>query len=63
MSSIIESINNMLSGDTLNKVSKQVGLPEDKAKQVIPDVLAVITGALANNSSKKKEAKLLFRAN
>ncbi len=62
MSSIIESINNMLSGDTLNKVSKQVGLPEDKAKKVIPDVLAVITGALANNSSKKKEAKLLSSA-
>jgi len=62
MSSLIESLLGMLSKDTLGKVSKQVGLPEDKASQVLPDVLAIITGALASNTSNKKEAQLLSDA-
>lgn len=62
MSSLIESLIGMLSEDNLSRVSKQVGLTEDKAKQALPDVLATITGALAGNTSNKKEAQLLDNA-
>lgn len=62
MSSLIESITGMLSGDTLGRVSQQIGLPQDKAKQVLPDIIAVITGALASNASSKKEAQLISAA-
>lgn len=62
MSSLIESIAGMLSGDTLGRVSQQIGLPQDKAKQVLPDIIAVITGALASNASSKKEAQLISAA-
>jgi putative sterol carrier protein/uncharacterized protein (DUF2267 family) len=62
MSSLIESLMGMLSEDNLSRVSKQVGLTEDKAKQALPDVLATITGALAGNTSNKKEAQLLDNA-
>jgi putative sterol carrier protein len=62
MSSLIESLIGMLSEDNLSRVSKQVGLTEDKAKQALPDVLATITGALASNTSNKKEAQLLDNA-
>jgi len=62
MSSLIESIMGMLSKDTLSKVGKQAGLPEDRARQILPDVLAIITGALASNTSNKKGAQLLSSA-
>jgi putative sterol carrier protein len=62
VSSLVESLISMLSKDTLSKVSKQLGLPKDKTKQILPDVLAVITSALASNTSNKKEAQLLSNA-
>jgi hypothetical protein len=62
MSSMIESIMGMLSGDTLSKVSQQVGVPESKAKEALPDVLAVLTGALAKNSSQEDGARALSNA-
>ncbi|OPL17549.1 MAG: hypothetical protein AVO38_00785 [delta proteobacterium ML8_D] len=62
MSSMIESIMGMLSGDALNKVSQQIGVPESKAKEALPDVLAVLTGALAKNSSQEQGARELSNA-
>ncbi len=62
MSSMIESIMGMLSGDALSKVSQQVGVPESKAKEALPDVLAVLTGALAKNSSQEQGARELSNA-
>jgi hypothetical protein len=62
MASMIESIMGMLSGDALSKISQQIGIPEDKAKQALPDVLGVLTGALAKESSQKKGAQSLSKA-
>ncbi|MDD3777623.1 MAG: DUF937 domain-containing protein [Actinomycetota bacterium] len=62
MASMIESVMNMLGGDTLDKISQQVGVPKDKAKQALPDVMAVITGALAKNSKNEQEAKSISNA-
>jgi hypothetical protein len=62
MSSMLESLMGMLSGDTLGKISKQVGVPEEKAKEALPDILAVLTGALAKNSSQQQSAQSLSNA-
>jgi hypothetical protein len=62
MASMLESLMGMLSGDTLSKISKQIGIPEDKAKQALPDVLGVLTGALAKESSQKQGAQSLSKA-
>lgn len=62
MSSMLESLIGMLSGDTLGKISKQVGVPEEKAKEALPDILAVLTGALAKNSSQQQSAQSLSNA-
>jgi hypothetical protein len=62
MASMIESIMGMISGDTLSKISHQLSVPEDKAKQALPDVLGVLTGALAKESSQKQGAQSLSKA-
>lgn len=62
MASMIESVMGMLGGDALGKISQQVGIPEDKAKQVLPDVMAVLTGALAKNTTKADGAQALAKA-
>jgi hypothetical protein len=62
MASMIESLMGMLGGDTLSKISQQIGIPEEKAKQALPDVLGVLTGALAKESSQKQGAQSLSKA-
>jgi hypothetical protein len=62
MASMVEMLMDMLSGDTLDKMSKQVGIPKGKTQQALPDIMAVLTGALAKNSSKKQGAKELSNA-
>ncbi len=62
MASILESLMGMLGGDTLGKISQQIGAPQDKTQQALPDVLAVLTGALAKNSSKQEGAQALSNA-
>ena len=62
MASMIELLMDMLSGDVLDKISKQIGIPKEKAQQVLPDIMAVLTGALAKNSSRKQGAKALSSA-
>jgi len=62
MSSIIESLLSTLSGDALGKISQQIGAPQDKTQQALPDVLAVLTGALAKNSSSQEGAQSLSDA-
>jgi len=62
MASMIESVMSMLSGDTLGKISQQVGIPKEKAQAALPGVVAVLTGALANNSSQKQGAQSLANA-
>lgn len=62
MSSMIESILGMLSGDAINNISKQVDAPKEKTRQALPDVVALLTAALANNSAKKEGAADLANA-
>ncbi|MDD3520951.1 MAG: DUF937 domain-containing protein [Actinomycetota bacterium] len=62
MTSMIESVLGMLTGDILGNVSKQIGMPEEKTQQVLPDVIALITSALAKNSSNKRGAQALSKA-
>jgi hypothetical protein len=62
MASMLESLMGMLSGDTLSKISQQIGVPQDKAQQAMPDVLAVLTGALAKNTAKPDGAQALSSA-
>lgn len=59
MASMIEILMGMLSGDTLGKISEQVGMPRNKAQQALPDIIAVLTGALAKDSSRRQGAKAL----
>ena len=59
VASMIELLMGMLSGDILDKISEQVGIPKGKAQQALPDIMAVLTGALAKNSSRKQGAKAL----
>jgi hypothetical protein len=62
MASMIELLIEMLSGDALDIISKKVGVPKGKTQQALPDIIAVLTGALAKNSSKKQGAKELSNA-
>ena len=62
MASIVGSLMGALSGEMLSKISEQVGIPEEKTKEVLPDVLTVLTGALAKNSSQEKGAQELDSA-
>lgn len=62
MASMIESLMGMVGGDTIGKISRQIGIPEDKAKQALPGIMAVLTGALAKESSVQKNAQSLSNA-
>jgi hypothetical protein len=62
MASVVESLLGMLSGDTLGKISQQIGAPQDKTRQALPDVLALLTGAMAKNSSQQDGAQALSSA-
>ncbi len=62
MASMIESLMGMLSGNTIDQISSAVGLPKGKAQEALPEVLAVLTGALAKNTSQKEGAISLSNA-
>ncbi len=59
---IIESVLGMLSGDMLDKISTRTGIPKEKAEEALPEVMAIITGALAKNVSQKQGAQNLSEA-
>ncbi len=62
MSSIIESVLGMLTGEALGSVSRQIGVSKEKTQQILPEAIALITSALAQNSSSKKGAQALSDA-
>lgn len=62
MSSIIESVLGMLAGEALGSVSRQIGVSKEKTQQILPEAVALITSALAQNSSSKKGAQALSNA-
>jgi hypothetical protein len=51
-----------LGGDSAVQIGRRVGIREDAARQVLPDVLGVLTGALARNSSRSEGAQALATA-
>ena len=59
MASMIEMLMDQLGGDTLSQVSRQVGIPEQDTEKAVPKILAILTGALARNTSKGDGASAL----
>ena len=62
MASMIEMLMEQLGGDTLSQMGRQVGMTEKDTAQAMPEVLAVLTGALARNSAKSDGANALSAA-
>ena len=62
MASMIEMLMDQLGGDNLSQMSRQLGMTEKDTAQAMPDVLAVLTGALARNSAKGDGANVLAAA-
>ncbi len=62
MASMIEMLMDQLGGDTLNQVSRQIGIPEKETEKAVPEILAILTGALARNTSKSEGASALSAA-
>jgi len=62
MASMIEMLMEKLGGDTLSQMGRQVGMTEKDTEQAMPEVLAVLTGALARNSAKGGGANALSAA-
>ncbi|MCJ7473221.1 MAG: DUF937 domain-containing protein [Actinobacteria bacterium] len=62
MASMLDSIMGQLGGDMMGSISKQTGVPSNVIQSAIPAVVALLTGALANNASKKQGASSLTGA-
>jgi hypothetical protein len=62
MSSIIELLMGQLGGENLGKISRQVGAREEDAAKAMPEVLGLLTEALARNSSRQEGAQALSNA-
>ncbi len=62
MSSIIELLMNQLGGETLGNISRQVGAKEEDTAQAMPEMLGLLTEALARNSAKQEGAQALSKA-
>jgi hypothetical protein len=62
MASMIENLLEQLGGDTMSQVSRQVGMTEEDTSKAMPEVLAVLTGALARNSNQADGANALSAA-
>jgi hypothetical protein len=62
MSSIIELLMDQLGGENLGKISRQVGAREEDTAKAMPEVLGLLTEALARNSSRQEGAQALSNA-
>ena len=62
MSSIIELLMGQLGGDNIGRISSQVGAKEEDTAKVMPEVLGLLTDALARNSSRQEGAQALSNA-
>jgi len=61
MESMIEMLTQQLMGQS-SRISRQVGADEEGTKKAIPDVMAILTGALARNSERPEGAQSLLSA-
>jgi len=62
MSSIIEVLMDQLKGENLGKISNQVGAREKETAKAMPEILGLLTAALARNSSREEGAQALAKA-
>ncbi|MBN1272511.1 MAG: DUF937 domain-containing protein [Candidatus Aminicenantes bacterium] len=62
MASIIEVLMDQLSGEPLGKISNQLGARKRDTAKAMPEVLGLLTEALARNSSRKEGAQALSTA-
>lgn len=62
MSSIIEVLMDQLKGENLGKISNQVGAREKETAKALPEILGLLTEALARNSSREEGAQALSKA-
>ncbi len=60
--SILEMIQDQLSGAALGELGKAAGLGEREVKSVLPQAIALLTGGLARNASRADGAESLNRA-
>lgn len=62
MSSIIELLMDQLGGSNLGRISSQVGVREEDTAKAMPEVLGLLTEALARNSTRQEGAQALSSA-
>jgi hypothetical protein len=62
MTAIIERLMDELKGENLKKISRQVGAKEKDTTKAMPELLGLLTEALARNSSKPEGAQALSKA-
>jgi hypothetical protein len=62
MSSIIELLMDQLGGENIGKISRQVGAREEDTAKAMPEMLGLLTEALARNSSRQEGAQGLSNA-
>lgn len=61
MESMIDKLMQQIEGES-SRISQKVGGDEEEIKKAIPDVMALLTGALARNSERPEEARSLLAA-
>jgi hypothetical protein len=62
MSSIIEQLMEQLGGENLGTISRQIGAREEDTAKAMPEMLGLLTEALARNSSRQDGAQALSNA-
>lgn len=62
MSSIIELLMNQIGSENIGKISRQVGAREEDTAKALPEMLGLLTDALARNSSREGGAQALSDA-
>ena len=60
--SLIDFVNEQISGPRLTQLSQQLGLSEQETRQALPAALAALTGAMAQNTAQPQGAQQLSNA-
>lgn len=60
--SLINFVNQELSGPRLAQISQQLGVSEEQTREALPAALATLTGAMAQNASQPQGAQQLSNA-
>ncbi|MES1242229.1 MAG: DUF937 domain-containing protein [Acidobacteriota bacterium] len=60
--SLIDFVNDQISGPRLTQLSQQLGISEQQTQQALPAALAALTGAMAQNAAQPQGAQQLSNA-